>query len=186
MPTTWPAHQSATREWGCRTSRIAIVRRYNGSSIALPHLRGQKSFWAFSPRTRPRGFPQIWTVSMSQRSNGAIHPCSQLSYYAIVVADLWPKIGELWAKLKSAFYIGICMSLLPRFCLFIVWSQWRDGMCRGCIQPSSPRSAAWWRSDQWLIFRFGIRFRIFFDSFWLSLRRAGQDDPEGAGRIFYR
>ena len=38
------------------------------------------------------------------------------------------------------------------------------------------------RSDQWLIFR----FEILFDSFLLSLRRAGQGDPEGSGRIFYR
>ena len=41
MSTTWPAYRSlASRQWGRRTSRIA--RRYNGSSMVLPHIWGPK------------------------------------------------------------------------------------------------------------------------------------------------
>ena len=54
----------AAQQWGRRTSRKA--RHYSGSSIALPHIRGQVSYWASSSQTRIRGFRQIWTVSMSQ------------------------------------------------------------------------------------------------------------------------
>ena len=55
----------AVRQWSRRTSRIA--RHYSGSSIVLPYIRGQVSFWASFSRTRLRGFRQSWTVSMSQR-----------------------------------------------------------------------------------------------------------------------
>ena len=60
----WQAWYAA-RQWGHRIARIA--RRYNGSSIVLPHIRGQESFKASFSRTRLRGFRHIWTVSMSQR-----------------------------------------------------------------------------------------------------------------------
>ena len=37
------------------------------------------------------------------------------------------------------------------FCILLFIALWRDGMCRFCIQPSSPRSAAWWILVQDLI-----------------------------------